>query len=65
MPKLTQGYQFNSLFDLQYRPPLSVLIGKDYSLTDEATRPCEHRPRRRTRYLGKTITTDLQRRAQV
>ena len=36
MPRLTQGYQFNSLFDYNTGTPLSVLIGKDYSFTDQA-----------------------------
>ncbi|QMV19416.1 TonB-dependent receptor [Granulicella sp. 5B5] len=34
-PRLTQGYQFNALFDYNTGTPLSVLVGKDYSLTDE------------------------------
>jgi hypothetical protein len=34
-PRLTQGFQFNSLFDFSTGTPLSVLIGKDYSLTGE------------------------------
>jgi hypothetical protein len=34
-PRLTQGYQFNALFDYNTGTPLSVLLGKDYSLTDE------------------------------
>ena len=55
-PKLTQGYQFNSLFDYSTGAPLSVLIGKDYSLTDEGHDRASIVPGI-ARYLGQTITT--------
>jgi hypothetical protein len=55
-PKLTQGYQFNSLFDYNTGTPLSVLIGKDYSLTDENHDRVSIVPGV-ARYLGKTIQT--------
>jgi len=55
-PRLTQGYQFNSLFDYSTGIPLSVLIGKDYSYTDEQHDRVSIVPGI-TRYLGNTITT--------
>ena len=55
-PRLTQGYQFNSLFDYSTGTPLSVLIGKDYSFTDEAHDRASIVPGV-ARYLGQTIPT--------
>jgi hypothetical protein len=55
-PRLTQGYQFNSLFDYSTGTPLSVLIGKDYSFTDENHDRVSILPGVE-RYLGDTIKT--------
>jgi hypothetical protein len=53
--RLTSGYQFNALFDYSTGVPLSVLIGKDYSFTDQG-----HDRVSLTgvnQYLGNTIAT--------
>jgi hypothetical protein len=55
-PRLTQGYQFNSLFDYNTGTPLSVLIGKDYSHTGE-NHDRVSIVSGVARYLGNTIKT--------
>lgn len=54
LTNLTNGYQFNSLFDFNSGTPLNVLIGKDYSYTDEGHDRVSIVPGV-NRYLGNTV----------
>jgi hypothetical protein len=55
-PRLTQGYQTNALFDFNTGTPLSVLIGKDYSFTDQQHDRASIAPGVNP-YLGNAIST--------